>query len=57
MYSTIPADLFELKSRFETWHLNRKYVREPIPDQFWNAAADRSRRYPTSRVGLVFLHK
>ena len=30
MNSTIPADLLELKARFETWRTNRKYVREPI---------------------------
>jgi hypothetical protein len=51
MYSTIPADLLELKSRFETWRTNRKYVREPIPDELWNAAAGLTRRYPTSLVG------
>jgi hypothetical protein len=28
-----PADLLELKARFETWRTNRKYVREPIPDE------------------------
>jgi hypothetical protein len=48
---TIPADLLELKDRFENWRANRKYVREPIPDDLWNAAADLSRRYPTSLVG------
>ena len=37
MNSTIPADLLELKSRFETWRTNRKYMREPIPDELWNA--------------------
>ena len=31
MNSTIPAELLELKARFETWRTNRKYVREPIP--------------------------
>ena len=31
MNSTIPADLHELKTRFETWRTNRKYLREPIP--------------------------
>jgi len=36
------------KARFETWRANRKYVREPIPDELWNAAADLSRRYPLS---------
>ena len=33
MDSTIPVDLLELKTRFETWRTNRKYVREPIPDE------------------------
>jgi len=53
MNSTIPADLIEIKDRFETWRTNRKYVREPIPDDLWNAAADLSRRYPPSLVGRV----
>jgi hypothetical protein len=53
MNSTIPADLLELKTRFETWRANRKYVREPISDELWNAAADLSRRYPPSLVGQV----
>jgi hypothetical protein len=51
MESTIPADLLEIKGRFETWRTNRKYMREPIPDELWNAAADLSRRYPPSLVG------
>ena len=53
MNSTIPADLLELKTRFEPWRTNRKYLREPIPDELWNAAADLSRRYPTSLVGRI----
>jgi hypothetical protein len=53
MNSTTPADLLELKARYETWRANRKYVREPIPDELWNAAADLSRRYTTSLVGRV----
>jgi hypothetical protein len=53
MNSTIPADLLELKARFETWRTNRKYVREPIPDELWNATADLSRCYPPSLVGRV----
>jgi hypothetical protein len=53
MDSTIPAELLEHNTRFETWRMNRKYVREPIPDELWNAAADLSRRYPTSLVGRV----
>jgi hypothetical protein len=53
MNSIIPADLLELRSRFETWRTNRKYVREPIPEELWNAAADLSRCYPPSLVGRV----
>ena len=53
MTSTIPAELLELKHRFEIWRTNRKYVREPIPDELWNAAADLTRRYPPSLVGKV----
>jgi hypothetical protein len=39
MNSTISADLLELKTNFETWRTNRKYVREPLPDELWSAAA------------------
>jgi len=53
MNSTIPVDLLELNTRFETWRANRKYAREPIPDELWNAAAGLSRRYPPSLVGRV----
>jgi hypothetical protein len=53
MNSTVPVDLLELNDRFETWRTNRKYVREPIPDELWNAAADLSRRHPPSLVGRV----
>jgi hypothetical protein len=53
MNSTIPADLLELKARFEIWRANRKYVREPIPDELWNSAADLSRRHPPALVGRV----
>ena len=46
MNSTIPADFLELKARFETWRTNRKYVREPIPDELWTAAAGLARVSP-----------
>jgi len=36
MNSIIPAGLLELKARFETWRANRKYLREPIPDELSN---------------------
>jgi hypothetical protein len=51
--TTIPADLIELKARFDAWRASRKYVREPIPDDLWSAAADLSRRYPPSLAGRV----
>ena len=57
MTSTIPAELFELKARFETWRTHRKYLREPIPDELCKAVADLSQRYPPSRVGRYFLHQ
>jgi hypothetical protein len=51
--TTIPADLIEIKARFDLWRASRKYSREPIPTELWNAAADLSRRYPPSLVGRV----
>jgi hypothetical protein len=53
MTSTIPAELLELQARFETWRTNRKYLREPIPDELWAAATDLSRHYPPSLVGRI----
>ena len=53
MNSIVPADLLELEARFETWRTNRKYVREPIPDELRKAAAELSRRYQPSLVGRV----
>jgi hypothetical protein len=49
MNSTIPVDLHELKTRFETWRANRKYMREPIPDELWNAAFDHASTVPTAQ--------
>jgi hypothetical protein len=40
--STIPADLLALKARFDLWRAHRKYVREPIPDELRQAAAEMS---------------
>jgi hypothetical protein len=53
MNSTVPADLLELKARLETWRTNRKFVREPIPDELRQAAAEMIRRYPPSLVGRI----
>jgi hypothetical protein len=34
MDSTVPADLLKHKDRLEAWRANRKYTRQPIPDEF-----------------------
>src|SRR5262249_48351893 len=50
---SIPAELLELQTRFETWRANRKYVREPIPDELRSAALEMLRSYPPSLVQRV----
>jgi hypothetical protein len=49
----IPTDLLELQTRFEAWRANRKYVREPIPDDLRRAVLEMSRRYPPSLIHRV----
>ena len=49
----IPDDLLELQARFVQWRANRKYNREPIPDQLRDAALEMSRRYPPSLLQRV----
>jgi hypothetical protein len=43
MMDSIPNELLELKARFDQWRANRKYLREPIPDELRNAAMEISR--------------
>jgi hypothetical protein len=50
---SIPDDLLELQARFDQWRANRKYNREPIPDQLRDAALEMSRRYPPSLLRQV----
>ncbi len=50
MMDSVPAELLELQTRFETWRANRKYVREPIPDELRSAAREMLRRCPPSVV-------
>lgn len=50
MESTVPADLLDLKARLEAWRENREYQREPIPEEFTQAAAEMCRRYSPSLV-------
>jgi hypothetical protein len=45
MDSTVPADLLKLKDRLEAWRANRKYARQPIPDEFRKAAAEMTERH------------
>src|SRR5262245_58885269 len=54
MNATTPADLLKLKARFETWCTNRKYLREPIPDELWGTAVDLSQHYPPALVGQFY---
>lgn len=53
MLDSVPSELLELQARFETWRANRKYVREPIPDQLRGAAREMLRRYPPSLIHRV----
>jgi hypothetical protein len=47
---SIPIELLELQNRFKTWRANRKYVREPIPDELRSAALEMLRRFPPSLI-------
>jgi hypothetical protein len=49
----IPDQLLELQARFDQWRANRKYQREPIPDELREAALEMSRRYPRSLLQRV----
>jgi len=45
MDSTVPADFLKLKARLEAWRATRKYARQPIPDEFLQAAAEMTERH------------
>ena len=49
----IPDQLLELQTRFDQWRANRKYQREPIPDELREAALEMSRQYPSSLLRRV----
>jgi hypothetical protein len=53
MNSPLPADLLDLKARFDHWRSIRPYIRQPIPDDLRQAAAEMSRRYSPALVGRV----
>jgi hypothetical protein len=48
--STVSADLLKLKDRLEAWRATRKYVRQPISDEFRQGAAEMTKRYSLSLV-------
>ncbi len=50
MDSTIPADLLKLKARLDAWRAARKHARQPIPDEFRQAAVEMAKRYSPSLV-------
>lgn len=50
---SIPNELLEIKARFDQWRANRKYLREPIPDELRDAALEISRHYPPSLLRQV----
>jgi hypothetical protein len=50
MDSTVPADLLKLKTRLEAWRATRRYARQPIPNEFRQAAAEMAGRYSPSLV-------
>jgi hypothetical protein len=53
MVDSVPAELLELHTRFETWRANRKYVRESIPDELRSSVLEMRRRYPASLIKRV----
>jgi hypothetical protein len=50
---SIPTELLELQTHFETWRANRNHVRESLPDELRSAALDLSRRYPPSLIQRI----
>ena len=50
MNATIPADLLDLKARFDQWRATRKYIRQPIPEELLQAVREISDRHPRSLV-------
>lgn len=53
MVDSVPAELLELQTRFETWRDNRRYVRESIPDELRSAVLEMRRRYPASLIQRI----
>ena len=50
---SLPTELLELQTRFETWRANRQYVRQPMPDELRRAVLEIRSRYPPSLIQRV----
>lgn len=46
----LPADLLDIKNRFDSWRATRKYQREPMPGELRRDATEVCRRYPYSLI-------
>jgi hypothetical protein len=53
MDSNIPADLLELKARFQAWRQTRKFNRSRTPDDLRQAALEILKKYPARLVCRV----
>jgi hypothetical protein len=50
MDSIVSAELLKLQARLEAWRSTRRYARQPIPEEFRQAAAETIERYSPSLV-------
>jgi hypothetical protein len=53
MNISMPAELLELKTRFDQWRATRQYKREPIPAELRKAAIEMIRRHPRALIRLA----
>jgi hypothetical protein len=53
MNISMPAELLELKTRFDQWRATRQYKREPIPTELRKAALEMIRRPPRAFIRLA----
>jgi hypothetical protein len=47
---SIPAELLDLKEKFDSWRQTRTAARAPIPEHLWDAAVSLLSRYPASPI-------
>lgn len=50
---TIPTELLDLQSRVEQWRAERKYARQPLPEELRQAILEMARQFPASLVRRV----